>query len=147
MEWVSFSPVPERPLQYGWKLSFPTPPCHRDRVIVVVVVAVVVVVIIIGCTPPLTIIGCTPPQDISRIRREIRLLTLKGHCSRHSQRICMIKSEDWSWRAALQHGIIKTSIRAPFFWIVKTSYKHSLDTHSFLTPKKSPAEGRSHVET
>ena len=54
MKWVSFSPVPERPLQYGWKLSFATPPCHWDRVIIIVVV--------VGCTPPLTIIGCNYPS-------------------------------------------------------------------------------------
>ena len=31
-----------------------------------------------------------PMRNTSRIRREIRLLTLKGHCSRHSQRICIL---------------------------------------------------------
>ena len=108
MKRVSFSSVPERPLQYGWKLSSPTPPCHRDRVIVVIVV------VIVGCTPPLTIIDCTPPHNISRIRREIRLLTLKGHCSRHSQRICMIKSEDCAKFPALSFLTIKTQIRALF---------------------------------
>ena len=42
-----------------------------------------------------------PPQTISRIRTEIILLTLKGHCSRHSQRIWMIKSENWAKFPAL----------------------------------------------
>ena len=63
-------------------------------IIIMIIIVVVVVVIVVGCTPSLTIIGCTPPQNISRIRRGIRLLTLKGHYSRHKQRICMIKSED-----------------------------------------------------
>ena len=55
-----------------------------------------------------------PMRNISRIRREIRLLTLKGHCSRHSQRICMIKSEDCSLSSALHDAAIKTSIRPLF---------------------------------
>ena len=49
-----------------------------------------------------------PMRNTSRIRREIRLLTLKGHCSRHSQRICMIKNEDCAKFPALSFSTIKT---------------------------------------
>ncbi len=59
--------------------------------------------------------GSLATQNISRIRREVRFLTLKGHCSRHSQRICMINSEKWSVMSALHDATIKTRIRALLF--------------------------------
>ena len=42
-------------MQYGWKLSSPTPPCHRDRVVVVIVV--VVVVIVVGVIAIVAVVG------------------------------------------------------------------------------------------
>ena len=77
-----------------------------------------------------------PMRNISRIRREIRLLTLKGHCSRHSQRICILNQVNSNFPRALHDASIKARIWATFL-------KRSGKRKAPAATKKAPAAAKS----